>query len=245
MYCSILVSTINPFSKDIAYLKSQEAFLVVRNVYKKRKYLSIRCVTEEEKCFSLNPFFLQKCEDSAEGMQSSANDLMGSQAEQQKHYLRIAFECTCHCCSHFDTKTLKSIPYLKLFEFCMCTAIVVPFIKRKLLIEGIKALKKAAAVSTGFILSQETAGSWLLLRAAKVDCHIQQWGYSRQRPTGYGDFQQDGLKFSCIAVIQTYNAAPIWVFQFKLKGRLEPCWSPVWNSKEFKGISVWCSFSLQ
>lgn len=141
-------------------------------------------------------------EDTAEGMQSSANDLMGSQAEQQKHYLRIAFECTCHCCPHFDTKTLKSIPYLKLFEFCMCTAIVVSFIKRKLLIEGIKALKKAAAVSTGFILSQETAGSWLLLRAAKVDCHIQQWGYSRQRPTGYGDFQQDG------AEVQLYSSDP-------------------------------------
>lgn len=102
---SILVSAIHPFSKDIGHLKSQEVFLVVRNVYKRKKYLSIRCVTEGEKGFSLRLFFLQKCEHTVEGMQSSANDLMGSQVEQQKHYLRVAFECTCHCCPHFDTKT--------------------------------------------------------------------------------------------------------------------------------------------
>lgn len=102
---SILVSAINPFSKDIGHLKSQEVFLVVRKVYKRKRYLSIRCVTEEKKGLSLNSFFLQKCENTAEGMQSSANYLMGSQEEQQKHYLRIAFECTCHYCPHFDTKT--------------------------------------------------------------------------------------------------------------------------------------------
>lgn len=56
---SILVSAIYPFSKDIGHLKSKEAFLVVRNAYKRKKYLSIRCVTEEEKGFSLKPFFLQ------------------------------------------------------------------------------------------------------------------------------------------------------------------------------------------
>lgn len=96
---------------------------------------------------------------------------------------------------HQNTEHWKSLPYLQLFEFCMCTDVVVFLIKRKLLIKGIKALKKAAAaVSTGFILSQQAAGSWLLLRAAKVDCHIHQWGYSRQRPTGHGDFQQDGAE---------------------------------------------------
>lgn len=68
--------------------------------------------------------------------------------------------------------------------------------------KGIKALKKAGAVSTGFILSQEAAGSWLLLRAARVDCHIQQWGYSRQGPTGHGDFQQDR------AEAQLYSSDP-------------------------------------
>lgn len=105
---SILVSAINPFSKDVGHLKSQEAFLVVRKIYQRKKHLSIRCVTEGEKGFLLNPFFLQKCEDTEEiGMQTSANDLMVSQAEQQKHYLRIAFECTCHSCPHFDTKTLN------------------------------------------------------------------------------------------------------------------------------------------
>lgn len=104
---SILVSAINPFSKDTGHLKSREAFLVVREIYQRKKHLSIRCVTEGEKGFLFNPFFLQKCEDTAEGILTSANDLMASGAEQQKHYLRIAFECTCHSCPHFDTKTLN------------------------------------------------------------------------------------------------------------------------------------------
>jgi len=41
----------------------------------------------------------------------------------------------------------------------MCTAIVVFLIKRKLLIKGIKAPKKAVAASTGFIQPEETAGN--------------------------------------------------------------------------------------
>lgn len=127
---------------------------------------------------------------------------------------------------HQDTKHLKSLPYLKLFEFCMCTAIVVFLMKRKLLIKGIKALKKAAAVSTGFILSEETACSWLLLRAAKVDCHIQQWGYSRQRPTGHGHFQQDGAEaqlYSNDPSIQSSSnlSVSVWVKR-QIRALLEP-----------------------
>lgn len=182
-------------------------------------------------------------------MQSSANDLMGSQVEQQKHYLRVAFECDLPLLSSFwhqDTEHLKSLPYLKLFEFWMCAAVVVFLIKRKLLIKGVKALKKAAAASTGFILSQETAGSWLSLRAAKERLiAVSSEDTAGRDQQGMEISNRMEQKLSCIAMIQTYKAAPIGVFQFKLKGWLEPCWSPVWTSKKLKGISVWCSLSFQ
>jgi len=93
---------------------------VVRNVYKRKvvqSYLSIKSVIEgEEGFFHPNPSFSKSVsEDTEEGMQSPANDLMGPQVEEQKHYLRVASESIGHCCPHYDTEHLKSLPYLKLF----------------------------------------------------------------------------------------------------------------------------------
>lgn len=97
-------SAINPFSKNVGYLKIQEEFLVVRNVYKRnvvQRHLSIKSVTEgEEGLFQPTSFSNSVSVDKAEGMQSPTNDLMGPQVEQQKHYLRVASECIDHCCPH-------------------------------------------------------------------------------------------------------------------------------------------------
>lgn len=79
----------------------------------------------------------------------------------------------------------------------MCTAIVAFLIKRKLWIKGLKGPKNAAAASTGFIWSQETAGSSLLLGAAKKRLIALSGSedptpdLARQRATGHRDFQQD------------------------------------------------------
>lgn len=107
---SILVSAINAFSKNTGHLKIPDEFLVVRNVNTRKavqRYLSIRSVTEgEEGLFHPTTSFSKSMsEDTAEGMQSPANDLMGPQVEQQKHYLRVASKCIAHCCPHYDTET--------------------------------------------------------------------------------------------------------------------------------------------
>lgn len=103
---SIVVSAINPFSKNIGHVKVQEGFLVVRNVV--QRYLSISSVTEgKEGIFHPHPSFSKRVsEDAAAGMQSPSNDLTGPQVEQQKHCLRVASECIGHC-PHYDSETLS------------------------------------------------------------------------------------------------------------------------------------------
>lgn len=67
---------------------------MVRNVYKRKvvqRYRSIKSVIEgEEVLFHSTPSSSKSVsEDTAEGMQSPANDLMGPQVEQQKNYLKL------------------------------------------------------------------------------------------------------------------------------------------------------------
>lgn len=73
---------------------------------------------------------------------------------------------------------------------------------------------------------------WLLYLAVRIPCLTSPGREQR----GMGISNRMGLKLSCKAMIQTYRAALIWVFQFEFKGRLEPCWSPVWTSRKLKAF---------
>lgn len=148
---------------------------------------------------------------------------------------------------HRETKYLKSLSYLKGFEFFMCTATVVFLIKRKLLIKGVKAQKAAAAASFS---PRKQLGSRFYQKlprkaqlpylAVRILCPTSPG--TEQRGTGISN--RTGLELSCKATIQTHKAALIWVFQFESKGRLEPRWSPLWTSEKSKCFSAGCSFSF-